>query len=328
MPNGGGGGGGGALGGLGGAIGGLIGYALAGQGGKGEFEEIVRLWRAIQDPAFDFRSLTPPQLRVVAELSPEIYEARVPHEVKLAVDSPETRAAQMRSLGYLEQVREEGLPLQDRLRAQELQREVARENRNAQMQVFRNLAERGRLGGGEELAGRMIANQQGAELSRGFGIDLAQMAIKNRLRGAMAAGSLGGQIRGEDIALSSRNADAINRFNEFVATLGTQAARDAALARQQAQGYNVGQRQRVADTNPLLRYETEQANLDRQNRLRQALFSSQLARAGGLEGALGGLGGFKERRRAERIALGQAVGEGVGGAAGLGLDIYGLGGFG
>src|SRR5689334_18553542 len=114
--------------GLGGAIGGIA--ILAGAGGKGgldEYKKAAAVWEKLKTTNFDFSTLQFPELQLVAEMMPDIYEAIVPAEVKQAADSPEMRAAQQRGLAHLEAAAVEGLPLTERVAAQDAGRSMARE---------------------------------------------------------------------------------------------------------------------------------------------------------------------------------------------------------
>ncbi len=311
--------------GIGSAIGGLAAFAMDG-GIPDEYDEIIKLYRDLEVPDFDMRSLTPAQLRVVGDVSPEVYSAIIRGEAATPQDSPEVRAEQMGALRHLADVRREGLPLSERLAAEDMQRAIAGEFRRNNQSVMRNLAERGRLGGSAERQARLQANQSSGELARGAGSDLARMAVGNRLNAAYGAGELGGRIRSQDIALSDAKAGHINRFNAMASQLLTQAARDAAGSRERANYYNVGNRQRVADTNEQSRYSTERDNLNRQNALRDQRFANETQRIGGLAGALSMMANAQMAKDAQRYHNFQQIGGGIGGAAGSSFDFGGFGG--
>jgi hypothetical protein len=288
----------------------------AGKGGERERKKLVELWTKLQLPNYDLRALDPEELQLVAEYFPNVYEAHIPDEVKTVQDSPELRNAQMRGLSYLERVRDEGLPLEENLAAQEAQRSLAQGSRRIQEGAVRNLQERGRAGGGAEVAARMMGAQQSNELARGMGTDLARQAVMNRLQAASTAGNLAGDIRAQDVNVSGQQADAVNRFNQWVSQLKTGAAQYGADARNQAQGYNVGTKQRVADVNTMNRQEMAQRNQEYSNAMRNQGFSDQLKRLAGLSDAYQGLGQYKDAQQAARAKAIYSLGQGVGRAAG------------
>lgn len=319
---------GGAL--LGGDIGGGAGGALgslavmlgaAGDGGEDERQEMVNLWRALQTPNFNFSEIPPPVLRAVAEKYPQLYNAAIQSEVALPEDSPELRGRLEGNLDYLEGVRDKGLPLAEKLRAQELQRAMASEHSRAVQGSLRDLAARGRLGGGRESALRMGASQQSSEMANAMGSALAREAVMNRYRAAQDLGAQAGALRAQDIGLSQARSSALNRFNEFASGLHTQAARDAAMARERAQDYNVGTAQRVADQNQAARYNARLANLNRGNALLQQDFGNRVAQTGGLTGALGNQAHGLDAEQAANANNIMNIGRGVGQAAG---SVFGL----
>jgi hypothetical protein len=312
------------LGGVGGLVGGIIG--MHGRDGDRKMSEAVQILKAIKDPAFDMGSIAPQDLQLAAELFPEEYEVALQsREAALPEDSAEGRGAQMGSLRYFERVREEGLPLAERLAAQDAQDAVAREYGRFQGSIRDDLAARGRSGGGTELAARLAGGQGAMNLSRDAGRDLAMAAIQNRLQAATAAGGLGGTVRAQDQANSQARADATNRFNEFVSSLWTDRNRYGADAANAANQYNVETRQRLADTNAQNRQAMDVYNQQNQNDLRQLTFEDQLARGRAVAGALTNQAIQRDERKRRRAEMYQQVGQGAGQTVGGVADL--LGGF-
>ncbi len=298
-----------------GGVGGLLAYALT-EGGEDEYRAAVQTIREVQDPNFDFSKVTPAQLLLVAKYAPEVYEAVVPAEVKLAKDSPELRTAQAQGLQHWQAISREGLSESERLGAIEAQGRVRQGYRQAMEGSLRNLQERGQAGGGAELALRASAGQTSADLARAGGADLAQLATQNRLTGLEQGTELSGQMRWQDIALSRAQAEDYNRFQEFVSQLKTQAAANASASRQQTSNLNVQQGQRIADLNATNRQQTQESNLQRLNQLRDQLARFRLQRASGVSQGLGNLGYYKEAQRAGLVNLGAGVGGGLGSLVG------------
>jgi len=309
-------GGAGIGGGIGGAIGGAIGLLFAGEGGEDKLKEALRIWDKLELSNFDMRSLSPPEIRVFAEAFPEQYDAVIRGEPVLPEDSAEGRDAQLRGLARFEQVAREGLPTSERLAVEDTQRQLAAGSRSLEDEILTDLAARGRLGAGDELAARMAGASASQNAAAAMGRDLAQMKVANRLGAAETAAGMGSRLRAQDIDLSSRRADAMNRFNELASQLGTQAARDNALARERAQAFNVGTKQRTGEEAAQARYGTELENLTRQNALKGASFGQSLAKTQGQTGALTDLADLEEKRRLQRIMMGQSIGQGVGQTAG------------
>jgi hypothetical protein len=309
-------------GGIGGAIGGIA--VLAGAGGKGGdryYKEALEVWKKLKDPEFDMRELSAPQLRVFAEYFPEVYDVVIPQNIKTIAESPELRLSELRSLKKYERMADEGLPLSERLAEQEAGRRLAGEAARNFDTARADLARQGRLGSTDELLAANLASSQAAESARGLGADLAARSEQAKLTGL--AGGLGAAsgIRGEDYRAASENAGIMNRLAEYIANQGTEANRFAAEARGAAANANVGNAQRIGESNVLNKYATGESNLERRNRLRGLLADYQLQKASGLSGALNAFGLKKDQDKAAReqtiMSIGRGVGQAGGGAAGL-----------
>lgn len=302
-----------------GGIGGAIGYYTSGGGGEDEFKKALQVWKQLQLPDFDMRELMPEDLQLLQEYFPESYEAVVPQQVALPEDSPEVRAEQALALGQVSRTAREGLPLSERLAAEDAQRQLATGARQGQEALLSELGQRGRLGGGTEAVVRATAGQQASNLARDQGNDLARQAVENRYRAALAAGGMAGQLRGQDFGQASERAASVNRFNELVSQLQNQAARENFGQRIAGQEYNLGTRQRLGEQNVMNRYGGRLSSLERQNQLRQGLFGAQVTRAGGMSSAYQQLGNWRDLERQNRINAAQNIGQGVGGIADIGL---------
>jgi len=306
---------------LGGALGGIAVMAgAAGEGGREELAEAVRLAKQIQRPEFDMRELTPAQLKIVAEYFPQYYSAHVEGPVSLTQDSPEVRRKLGENLDYFARIRDQGMPLSERIAALEAQRTMSGAHRAATESSLRDLQRRGRAGGGLEAAMRLGASQQASELGRGMANDLATRAEQTRYGAGLNLASLGGALRGQDIGLSSERAGQLNRFNEWISNMLTEQARENSARAQQAQWQNAQTAQGIANANEMSSYETALANLNRRNQLAQQDFSNQLGQVGAVTNALGGLSQGKYAEQAAMRDNIMNVGRGAGAAIGGMMD--------
>lgn len=308
-----------ALGGLGGAVGNLaVLFGAAGDDGQSYRQQAADLFRGIQLPNLDDSSIADPVLREVAARQAVTYDPRIVGGPQLVKEDPRIRGSQLQDLAFLNQVRDQGLTEQDRILADQAQRSLAQEHTRANEATLRNLAARGRLGGGSELAARAMAGQQASEMARGMGQDLASLAVSNRLQGAQMGSSLASNLRLQDLTAEQSRSDAITRHNELMTALFSQANRDNAGAQERAQAANVAARQGRADQNVMNRFGNQVGNQNRRNEIRQQGFQNQLARANGQAGALGALGQGQDARQAARAgslrSFGTGIGQGVGGA--------------
>lgn len=316
--------GGGELGsGIGGAVGGVVGLLTAGKGGEEDLKRAAQLWKDLQTSDFDFRELSPPQLRLLATATPELFQSYAPEEFQQIADSPEARAGQVRALGQMQEYAETGEPLVDRLNRQAAARNVQDASAGARAAALRNLAARGNLGAGDEIQASLAGSAQASNLGRDLASEAAREAALRRMGAVGQAGQMAGQLRGADVELAGRNADISNRYKELFANTMNQANMYNAGARERAAAYNVGQTQRLGDTNEQARYETALENLNRKNRLKGDIFQQQLAKTQGLADVYGQLSDAKYAERAARIGNAQSIGSGVGGAAGSAFSFGG-----
>lgn len=314
------------LGGVGGAIGNIAVLAgAAGKGGLGEYKQIPDLWRKLKESDFDFRSLSAPELQVLAQYSPELYQAVVPREFQQVQDSPGLRQTQMGALDRLQQASTGDLPILERQAQQQAQRGILGSYKTAQEDALQQLAQRGRLGAGDEIQARLAAGSQAQNLAADMGSQIAGDNANRRLGLQQTVGQMAGGLRGQDFQNRLANAEITNRFNELAAGYQNQAAQYNAGARERAQGAREGLKQNVADTNVMNRYGTTLENLNRQNALRDQLFGQQVTKTQGLSGALGQLGWAKDAEKAAKAqairGIGQGLGQTAGGLGGLGLGI-------
>lgn len=318
-----------ALGGLGGAIGGIAVLAgAAGKGGKQDYENALRLWQKLQTPGFDMSTLTAPELQMVAQMQAQQYSPQVSGQLALGEESPQARQAQVRALQQMQQVAQEGLPQADALAAQEMQRQAGAAHQRYTQAALNQLAAQGRLGGGADIAARLGAGQQAAELARGVSSDINRDAMMRRLQAIQQSGQFASGLRGQDIDFSMRNALERNAYNQWLSGLNTNVAAQNALARERAQNYNVGTAQGIANQNVANRYANQERNQQYLNQLRQQGFTNDVTRTQGLAGAFYNYGDLKERERAAKAQniqnIGQGLGKGIGGIADFGAG----GGFG
>jgi hypothetical protein len=303
------------LGGAGKTIGGILNLAgVAGPGGEPQQKQAVNLFKKIQDPAFDYTQLTWQEIQNLATQYPQLFEAVVPEEFKQIVVSPETRNAQMKQLGLMEQTAAEGMPLQERIAAQRANESILGARRSADLGILSDLAQRGRLGAGDELAARMVGGQGAGVLAGELGRNLLLQQSQNRMGASQMAAGLAGNIRGQDVGLASQNAAIANRYNEIAANIRNEAAYRNALERARVEAANAAARQTTQEKNVYGRLGVQQQNLAEKNRLLQQTFANQMAKAGGQAGQLQNLA---QGRYAQQAAKAQGIESVAGGAGGF-----------
>lgn len=307
--------------GVGSSVGGILGgvgvlAGLGGPGGDKQRAQALKVWQDLQTANFDMRAIPPADLKVFAQEFPQTYNAVIQGQPQQVQDSQQGRAAEIQGLGRFNQIAQEGMPTAERLAAEDAQHGLQQQYQANQESVLSDLAQRGRLSGGDEIAARMAGAQGSQNLAAQMGSNLAQQSAQNRMFGAQQAAQMGSQLRGEDVALSGQNANIMNRFNELASQMNTQAAQYNAGAAERAQAANVATRQHVGEANALGQYGTATENLNRQNALRQQGFNNQVTKTQGVSNALlqDAFARDQERRNKEQAIVG--VGQGAGGLVG------------
>ena len=238
--------------------------------------------------------------------------------MKVAAESP-LRANQIGALSALETIGAEGMPLADRLTAERMTTEAAKEAGRGKAALRAALAARGRLGGGLELQAQTLADQEMADMYGTMGRDLATDALARKKQALLEAGQLSTAGREQDATRARVNAEMSNRFNEFVSNLKTDQAKYAADVTNTFKEREADERQRISDANRLMEYDVARDNLDRFNMLQRDISDFRLDRAGRTTGAYGDLATSERAdKAAEERNIGTFAG-GLGGAVGGGM---------
>ena len=310
-----------------GGLGGLVGAAAvlggaAGKGGEPTLKKAVNRWDQLPLPELDQSQLSWEELQVLAQENPTLYSAIVPTAVQTGQDSAALQGRQAEALAQMQQIAQEGMPVADRLAAQEAQSRVSGSARMAQQAVLRDLAERGRLGAGDEIQARLGASQQASTLGRGMAADLATQSQNARMAGIQSYGQMAGEQRQQGFENSNTTANVVNNFNNLVANMRNQAAASNAAAQTQAQAANAQTKQRLGETNAVGRMDTNATNLANRNALRQQGFDNSVTKTQGVTGAMSNLatGQYAGQAGKENAIL--AMGGGGGKAAGGALDFW------
>lgn len=305
--------------GVGSILGGVAGLALAGSGGEKYLKEAADAMRQLKQSDFDYTKLSAPQLQMIQKVYPQVYSAVVPKEAQTITGDAGAQAAQQQVLGQYGQIAQQGLPVGEKLAAEQAQQSTGAELGRAQQAIRSNMAARGQLGSGQDLMSRLAGAQQGVGLAAQQGKDLASLGESNKLQGMSAEAALAGQMRGQTTSEQGQNADIMNRYNQLIAQMQTQAAQENAAAQERAQGYNVGTQQRISETNPMLAYSTNLENINRANNLKNMSFNQGLQKATGLSNVLGKLAQETDQQRQQKIQAATQIGSGVGG---LGENLF------
>lgn len=256
------------------------------QASEAERERIATLLNQIQDPQFDRRNLDPEAVNLlqqyVPEVAPYIKEAIPQQVLAQSQGAVEGRRAQMDTLSYLRNLMQQGYDPQTAVEMARAQRAGAAEAASARQTATQEAARRG-FGGGLSFYQQGAGAQAQDRLAMAQQAALAQ-AAQRRMGAAGQAATLGGQIRGEDVALERGNIDIINAYNQRLAQTQQDWMNRGADVRNQAQLRNIGEAQRIDELNKRQRYEASRANQQQQNTLAQQQFQNALSKVTGQQG--------------------------------------------
>lgn len=272
----------------------IVGTAVAGAAGqwlsseegrkadKKERQRIAALIDKVKSPQFDGSTLTPEDFKLVGtyipEVAPYVAEAN-PTVIKADSEGSRAgRAAQMAALERFKQLGQSGDDTQSRLLRAQALRDAQVQNQGQQSAIQQNFAQRGLGGSGLELVSSLLA-QQGANRSAAESSERAAMEAYNRKLDALRTGAqLGGDIRGQDIALESKNADIINDYNRRFADARNSYNRYASDTRNEGQRLNLGAAQDLANRNTAQSNEFLTRNQDNYNNIQGKTYDAALGK--------------------------------------------------
>lgn len=186
------------------------------------------------------------------ELTPEMEQnfQQADSEMKAIEADPALREAQTKALDTLKrEAEQQGMTLEDKIAVTEGQMASEAEAQGRQGAILQNLAARGQLGAGQELAARMQAEQAGASREALRSAEVANAARKRALDAVLRGGALAGDVRTQDFSEKSDVAkaqDEINRFN-IANRQGTETRN--VIARNEASRFNLSKDQDISNLN-------------------------------------------------------------------------------
>ncbi len=261
-------------------------------------DEIAR----VQTPDLESMRIQLDQLVQQGLISPEEAQAALVDKnayEDISVD-PTMRGAQMEALQGLQDVYHEGgLTSIDRARLQQIQDEQASVEKGQREAIMDNARRRGVSGSGMEIASQLMAQQGAADRSGRAGLETAAMAQQRALEAMMESGRMGGQIEDRDYQQKAAKAQAANAIAQFNASNTQQVNMANTAAKNAAQAANLGERQRIADTN------TSQTNLNRARNadLIQTKFQNDMEKAKAVAGAATNSAQAADNRQAQNMSF-------------------------
>lgn len=243
-------------------------------------DKATKAFEGIRIPTIEEQRIILQYPELMGQYTPEQVEA-----MQLGVSAmedvaarPETIQEQQEALQQISEVAEGGLTEADKAAMREIQRDVGQQARARQKSILSEMAQRGTLGSGMELAAQLKGEQQSIAESAEASDRAIQQAQARALEALTRKGTLASEMRSQEFGEQSdiaRARDAIEKFN---------------LAnRQDISQQNIGERNRAQLLNLQARQAQEEARVSTANKmeeynkaLAQQQFQNQITRAQGM----------------------------------------------
>lgn len=267
-------------------VGGIANYMASKEAQKLAKNQIARLEAiagSIEQPNFDARMLSLEDYELAAKYIPELaayIEEQRPEIVRAA--SPGAiagRQAQMESLDRYRGLAQTGEDMQSRILNSQALKAAQIQNQGQQEAVKQNFAQRGMGGSTMEYVQALMAQQSAGQNANNAAQNAAMQAYNTRLDAVRNSANLGGQIRGEDVAMESKNADIINNYNQRMAAAKNQHGRYIADTRNSAQQQNIAAQQAIMNANTSQKNQYKQDYQTMLNNIQNQKYNAQLGKA-------------------------------------------------
>jgi hypothetical protein len=246
---------------------------------KEQFDAQMARLNALQIPDVEKQKLQLEMYQYYKDYIPQLEQTiqQADTELKNIVADPSLRESQMEALSLLSQLGETAFTDGEKADLRQMRREVAGQEQSRQQGILQDLASRGQLGSGQELAARLSSSQAATERASNESDNMSKMAQERMLQAVMGAGSMGGQIRSQDFDEASKTAaaqDIVNQFNTQN-KIGVQQRNIA--NKNQAEQTNIANRQNLMNDNTALNNQQQQYNKE----LLQQKFQNEFMKATG-----------------------------------------------
>lgn len=248
-----------------------------------ERDAMRALINKVQDPNFDMRFIAPEDVKLLQQFVPETVpyvEEVAPQQVKAAsAGAVQGRQSQLDALGKMRQLMNQGYDPQTAIEMARAERGMGAEAASARATGQMEAQRRGFAGGPSAYA--LGAAQAGQDSLAALQQQALAGAAQRRFQAAQQVGSMGSQIRGEDVNLEQANVNAINAFNQRQASSKQNWMQQQADTRNQATLRNMGEAQRIYEGNKMRNYDAQVRQQGMQNTLAQQQYQNALGKATG-----------------------------------------------
>lgn len=194
-----------------GSIGGLVG-SIIGNGAASGDQEASR--KALLDALAAYTGLEVPDLQTMIQAS-----SAGPSAMGGVATDPALRDRELATMTGLQQLVDSGgMTLGDRVAQEQAMTRSAQAAKGQREAVLQEMARRGQLGGGAELAGKLSAAEGAGVGAYNAGSSAAASAQQRALQAMIEGGNVAGRVRGEDFGEAARKAAAADAMAQFNAS--------------------------------------------------------------------------------------------------------------
>lgn len=252
-----------------------------------ERRRLEQMVQDVQNPSFDWSKLDPATYQVVAKYQPQVADfvaEQAPQLTKMdSADAMASRDAQREALNRLRAQSQGNDPLADAELADNLA-QAATANRGRNDAVREDFSRRGQAGGTSEMLAQLLGTQQSNEQAATGARQSFIEAEKRKLQALRDSTSLAGAVRDDEFRMERGNNDLINGFNLRMATRRQGWADNAAGTMNDAQKFNVGNQQDIANRNVTTGNQFAVQERDRRDKLTQQGFDNDMSKVKTLAG--------------------------------------------
>ena len=275
---------------------------------------MLATFQGVPIPSIEDQKIILKSPELVGQYSPEQIQAMQMNVSAMEDVKADSQAvdSQKDALAQLSEIADGGMTEGDKAAAREVNREVNQQSVARRNAILNQMASRGVLGSGMELAAQLQGEQQSIDQASRAGDSLIQQAQARALQALGQQSSAASQLRSQSFGEQSdvaRARDAINQFNtqnsQNVATMNTQNRNDA-------QQYNLNQRQNIENQRAALANQQEQYNKG----LLQTQFANRMGQASQVANAQAQIGAANQAAANANAAQIQGIGSSVANAMG------------
>jgi len=246
---------------------------------------------------------TPEALAYLGNFTPEELQAT---GLPAGVVNQAMRNKQLQALGGVEQLSQTGLSLIDRAALNEIQNQIAMQEKGQRESILQNMAQRGLSGSGQELAAQLQSSQAASQMASQQGMQQAAQAQQARVNALNNLSNMASGIEQSDYERQAQKAQAQDIINQFNVQNRNTAGLRNLQTQQDLASMNIQERNRIAQANAdLMNKQIMQNQVNRP--LAQYGLQSQYTSALGQ-----GIGGVGQTQTQQQLANQQAMSQGLG----------------